>query len=65
VQQWHYETVKVKPGGFLGGLVNTDELRDLLNQMGTQGWELVSAFDTNFGQGSSREVILIFKRPAA
>lgn len=60
---WEYQTLKVEPGGWLGGKVDTDDLRDRLNRLGLEGWEMVSAFDTAFGQGGSREVIVVLKRP--
>lgn len=60
---WEYQTLKVEPGGWLGGKVDVDELRERLNALGRQGWELVSALDTAYGQGGSREVVAILKRP--
>jgi hypothetical protein len=59
---WEYHTLKVLPGGFFGGKVDEDELLASLNRMGAAGWELVSAFDTSYGQGTSREILLILKR---
>jgi hypothetical protein len=35
-----------------------------MNRLGSQGWELVSAFDTSRGGGGTRDVIAVFKRPA-
>jgi hypothetical protein len=35
---------------------------DELNKMGEQGWELVSCFSINAGQGYSKEAIAVFKR---
>ncbi|MEW4369570.1 DUF4177 domain-containing protein [Paenibacillus kandeliae] len=64
MSQWEYKTIKLEPGGFLGGKVDMDELQGTLNDLGFDGWELVSSFDTTISQGSSREVILIFKRSA-
>jgi hypothetical protein len=61
--RWEYFTVKLKPGGFFGGKVDTDEMHATLNSFGAEGWELVSAFDTSYAQGTSREIVLIFKRP--
>jgi hypothetical protein len=61
--KWEYQTLKVEPGGWFGGKVDTDDLRAEMNRMGAEGWELVSAFDTASGQGASREVVAIFKRP--
>lgn len=33
-----------------------------LNELGEQGWELVSCFSTNAAQGYSREAVAVFKR---
>lgn len=62
MEQWEYKTMKFKTGGFLGGKVDTEELEVELNRYGSEGWELVSCFDTSLSQGQSREVIVIFKR---
>lgn len=61
--RWEYETLKVHPGGLLGGKIDVEDLAEVLNSRGRDGWELVSAFDTNYGNGASREVILVLKRP--
>lgn len=62
--QWEYRTVKYQTGGFLGGKVNEEELDELLNKHGYEGWELVSSFDTSQSQGQSRDIIMVFKRQA-
>ena len=62
--RWEYEALRVEPGGILGERMDLDELRALLNQKGAHGWELVSAFDTNYGEGATREVVLLLKRKA-
>ncbi|SMF92437.1 protein of unknown function [Paenibacillus uliginis N3/975] len=62
--QWEYRTVKYQTGGFLGGKVNEEELDELLNKHGYEGWELVSCFDTSQTQGQSRDVVMVFKRQA-
>jgi hypothetical protein len=62
--KWEYMTVLADAsGGFLGGKFKAQPLTDRLNDLGTEGWELVSAFDTNMLHGQSRDVVLIFKRP--
>ncbi|NMA85976.1 MAG: DUF4177 domain-containing protein [Tissierellia bacterium] len=33
-----------------------------LNELGEQGWELVSCISTNAGYGITREIIAVFKR---
>jgi len=64
MQKWEYRTVKVEANGFMGGVVDTSSFDIMLNQLGGQGWELVSVFDTNMHHGASREVVAVFKRPA-
>jgi hypothetical protein len=64
--KWEYKTVKLGVAGFWGGVgLDTDKTDDFINQFGKEGWELVSTFDLNHIQDSSKEVILIFKRPLA
>lgn len=60
--QWEYMTVLLGATGFLGGKVDGAELTDRLNALGADGWELVSAFDTNMGRGRTRDVVAILKR---
>ncbi|EBK2059977.1 DUF4177 domain-containing protein [Paenibacillus timonensis] len=60
--KWEYKTIKVKTGGFMGGKVDETEFESELNHFGQSGWEVVSCFDTSYGQGTSREVIVVFKR---
>ncbi len=60
--QWEYKTLKHKTKGIFGGKFEENELDRLLNGLGTEGWELVNAFGTNEGYGSTREVVLIMKR---
>lgn len=63
--QWEYKTVMIKATGwFAGGKVDPNLLDERLNNLGQQGWELASGFDTNQLYGETRDVILIFKRPA-
>jgi len=61
--RWEYfvHTINVE-GVFSSGKVNPRELQDVLNHYGNQGWELVTAFDTNTGRGGSRLIVLMFKR---
>lgn len=61
--KWEYKTIKVMTGGFMGGKLDESELEHELNHYGQDGWEVVSCFDTSYGQGTTREVIVVFKRP--
>jgi len=63
--QWEYKTVMIKATGwFSGGKVDVNVLDERLSALGQEGWELASGFDTNKLYGETRDVVLIFKRPA-
>ena len=64
MQKWEYKTEKVDVGGWLSsGILDTSMFDSMLNALGSEGWELISAFDTNQTQGASREAVAVFKRP--
>ena len=63
--EWEYKTIMIKATGwFSGGKVDVNVLNERLNTLGRDGWELASGFDTNKLYGETRDVVLIFKRPA-
>ncbi len=62
--QWEYMTLVFAATGFiLGGKLDGKKLNDRLNELGEEGWELVSVFDTNMLEGKTRDVYAILKRP--
>lgn len=63
--RWEYKTIKLGTTGFLGGILDASAFEQLLNNLGRDGWELVSAFDTNQSYGQTRDVVAVFKRPVA
>jgi hypothetical protein len=61
--KWEYRTIKLAATGFLmGGKIDEAKLDQMMNDLGEQGWELASAIDTNEAYGSTRDVVVIFKR---
>jgi len=62
LERWEYKTVKFELKGFIGGILDTEAFDYELNKLGEQGWELVSCFTSNAGQGYSRDAIAVFKR---
>jgi Domain of unknown function (DUF4177) len=61
--KWEYLTVMFKATGFWrGGKLDGDAFNSKLNELGEQGWELVSVFDTNMSEGETRDVVAVFKR---
>ena len=60
--KWEYKTVKFKTSGLMGGKFDDNKLNNEMNQLGIQGWELVSSFSTSQSFGESRDIVLIFKK---
>lgn len=60
---WEYKTIKLQATGFTGGKFDETRLDAMMNDLGSQGWELVAGFDTNKNYGETRDVVIIFKRP--
>lgn len=60
---WDYTTFMLAATGMLGGNVDGDALTGKLNELGSEGWELVAMFDTNMTHGRTREVVAVLKRP--
>ncbi len=61
--QWEYRSLALGTSGFLGGKFDINELDGMMNKLGREGWELVTSFDTNQAYGSTREIVVIFKKP--
>jgi hypothetical protein len=46
-----------------GGKVNFQELSEVLNELGRDGWEVINGTDINRYQGETGNVMIILKRP--
>jgi hypothetical protein len=62
--RWEYKIVSLETTGFTGSWLNAAALEKNLNLLGNEGWEVVSAFDTNRTHGATRDVHVLLKRPA-
>ncbi len=68
MKKFEYKTLKAKEeveGGFWSAkpnALNSEKTELYLNKLGSEGWELVSVFDTNQGHGTTNEIIFVFKR---
>lgn len=65
MQKFEYKVLDVAAGGWWGGggKIDHQELTDKLNELGREGWEVVSCTDLNRSHGASRSVTIIMKRP--
>ena len=64
--KWEYMSLMLPASGLiLGGKIDAQKLTDHLNERGSEGWELVSVFDTNMLDGKTRDVVAVLKRPVS
>ena len=62
MEQYEYKTLYTDAKGVFGGKVDKYAFENELNQLGAEGWELVSTVPTAQSYGSTRWIISIFKR---
>lgn len=62
MDKFEYKTLFTEAKGFLGGRVDKHAFQHELNELGAEGWELVSSFPSAQSYGNTRWVISIFKR---
>lgn len=65
MDRWEYKSIRFETKGVMGGIVDTDQLDLALNNLGNQGWELVSMVASNAGYGRTRHVVAVLKRRAS
>lgn len=64
MKNWEYKVIEFDPKGVFGGLLELDEVEKTLNELGSQGWEVISTITTNEGAGRTKKVIYTLKREA-
>jgi Domain of unknown function (DUF4177) len=63
MKNFEYKVLDVPAYGFwYGGKIDHQELSTKLNELGRQGWEVVSSGVTNMWGGASRGVYIVLKR---
>ncbi|ACL20126.1 uncharacterized protein DUF4177 [Desulfitobacterium sp. LBE] len=62
MESFEYKTLFTDAKGILGGKVDQNAFQNELNQLGLQGWELVSTVAAAQSYGSTRWIISTFKR---
>ena len=61
---WEYTTLKVvAKEWFSAGTLDQTLFDSRLNQLGKEGWELVSVFDTSGLKEATAEIVAVLKRP--
>lgn len=65
MKKYEYKTLTIEAEGVFGGKVNSRKLESELNDLGTQGWELVNTFTSNIANGKTAYVVSVLKREKA
>lgn len=60
--EWEYYTLKMKVAGFWGAKIDTQLIDGTLNELGREGWELVSLIPVTQAYGIVKELVMVFKR---
>ncbi|WP_410767227.1 DUF4177 domain-containing protein [Haloferax sp. DFSO60] len=59
---WEYKIIRTSDGGLFSG--DTAPMEDVMDSLGSEGWELVDAISDSRGAGAgSGQTALVFKRP--
>ncbi|UZJ64914.1 DUF4177 domain-containing protein [Sphingobacterium sp. KU25419] len=61
MRRFEYKTIKIEPQGFWGTKLDEAKIDEILNELGSQGWEMVSMQDLELG-GNSWSFHYTFKR---
>ncbi|QIB68799.1 DUF4177 domain-containing protein [Aminipila butyrica] len=62
MEKFEYKTLLTDVKGFWGGEVDPMAFQAQLNELGAQGWELVSMVPTAQSQGNTRWILSTLKR---
>lgn len=62
MKKYEYKTISMEATGFMGGQVDVQELDERLNAYGMDGWELIGMVSSNQSYGSTRFILVTFKR---
>lgn len=62
MEKFEYKTLFTDAKGALGGKVDQYTFQNELNDLGSQGWELVNTVAAAQSYGSTRWIVSIFKR---
>lgn len=62
MDKFEYKTLFIDAKGVFGGKVDPYTFQNELNELGSQGWELVSTVAAAQSYGSTRWIISTFKR---
>ncbi len=65
MQKWEYKTISSSAGNWAGlkGSWKPQKFDELLNELGRDGWELISIYQDRAHRGTTQSLSATFKRP--
>lgn len=62
--RWEYTMLKIDVyRGITGPHIDVDRIDSRLDELGGEGWELVSLVGANAGEGRTSDLVAVLKRP--
>ncbi|QKZ15006.1 DUF4177 domain-containing protein [Spirosoma sp. KUDC1026] len=62
MRKFEHRILHVTPDSFWSIKIDAQELTDTLNELGRQGWEVVSAVDTDISGTGVKALMFVLKR---
>jgi len=62
MDKFEYQTIIYNPKGVFGGKVDANDFDKSLNDLGANGWELVSCVASSEAYGQTKHLVCVFKR---
>lgn len=62
-EHWEYHVIRLNVDTLFGPDIDPDSLRETLDAVGQDGWELVNSIAITRGNGRTSELVFLFKRP--
>jgi hypothetical protein len=62
MRKFEHRILHVTPGSVWSIKIDAQELTDTLNELGRQGWEVVSAVDTDISGTGVKALMFVLKR---
>ncbi len=61
--KWKYKVLEFNPTrSLMAARIDKKSIEDELNELGKQGWEVVSGFTTADGHGNTKKIVYTLKR---
>ena len=60
--RWEYKVIDSRVSGFFEPALDADALTEHLNELGSQGWDVVGLSAMDRANGRTRDMVILLKR---